>query len=304
MGPSLGCVRARERGKSPKEERRRRRWRKSSWRSPRPAPGPPRKRQEGSTGGSRVGSRHPDVVFFGGKRGFWAISSSHRREEEGDLSSLSPWELHLGFKAPAGREVGVEVMAFSLKPRPCTWDLALDYEEVKQFEVDVTLDPATAGPEVLLSDDLKEATWGRAGCRWPAAPGRFDADPCVVATEGFTSGRHYWQVEATGRFWAVGVAQESLQRRGRVLFRPNAALWALQKYDELCVALTAPSNTYVPFLDGDLGVFLDYEVGQVSFYAVATRRRIFTFRAASFGGQKLFPYFAVLLSTIKLSPRG
>ncbi|XP_074666580.1 uncharacterized protein LOC141917351 isoform X2 [Strix aluco] len=173
-------------------------------------------------------------------------------------------------------------MTFLLKPRPRTWDLALDYDTAKQFEVDVTLDPATAGPEVILSEDLKEATWGRPGRRWPEGPGQFDTDPCMLGSEGFTSGRHYWEVKANGRFWAVGVARESIQRKGRVLFKPNAELWGLQKYDELCVALTAPSNTSVPLLNGEIGVYLDYEVGQVSFYAVGSRQRIFTFPVASF----------------------
>ncbi|NWX48318.1 BT2A2 protein, partial [Steatornis caripensis] len=167
--------------------------------------------------------------------------------------------------------------------------------------VDVTLDPATAGPEVILSEDLKEATWGRPGRRWPESPGQFDTDPCMLGSEGFTSGRHYWEVEVNGRFWAVGVARESVQRKGRVLFKPNAEIWGLQKYDELCVALTAPSNTSVPLLNGEIGVYLDYEVGQVSFYAVGSRQRIFTFPVASFSGERVFPYFCVLLSTIKLS---
>lgn len=170
--------------------------------------------------------------------------------------------------------------------------------------MDVTLDPATVGPEVILSEDLKEASWGRPCCQWPEGPGRFDTDPCMLGSEGFTSGRHYWEVEANGRFWAVGVARESVQRKGRVLFKPNTEIWGLQKYDELCVALTAPSNTSVPLLNGEIGVYLDYEVGQVSFYAVSSRKRIFTFPVASFSGEKVFPYFCVLLSTIKLSPKG
>lgn len=170
--------------------------------------------------------------------------------------------------------------------------------------MDVTLDPATAGPEVILSEDLKEATWGRPRCQWPEGPGRFDTDPCMLGSEGFTSGRHYWEVEANGRFWAVGVARESVRRKGRVLFKPNTEIWGLQKYDELCVALTAPSNTSVPLLNGEIGVYLDYEVGQVSFYAVSSRQRIFTFPVASFSGERVFPYFCVLLSTIKLSPKG
>ncbi|XP_059348067.1 E3 ubiquitin-protein ligase TRIM7-like isoform X1 [Ammospiza nelsoni] len=203
----------------------------------------------------------------------------------------------------SGREDSEGAMAFFLKPRPRTWDLALDYHTAKQFEVDVTLDPATVGPEVILSEDLKEATWGRPRCQRPEGPGRFDTDPCMLGSKGFTSGRHYWEVEANGRFWAVGVARESVQRKGRVLFKPNTEIWGLQKYDELCVALTAPSHTSVPLFNGEIGVYLDYEVGQVSFYAVSSRQRIFTF-PASFSGERVFPYFCVLLSTIKLSPKG
>ncbi|NXJ87284.1 TRI27 protein, partial [Trogon melanurus] len=165
--------------------------------------------------------------------------------------------------------------------------------------VDVTLDPATAGPEVVLSEDLKEATWGRPAHPRPEGPSRFDADPCVLAAQGFTSGRHYWEVEATGRFWAVGVAAESLPRKGRVLFKPDGAVRAVQKYDGLCVALTAPSNAAVPLGDGTVGVYLDYEAGQVSFYG--GDRHVFTFPSASFGGERVFPYFCVLLSTIKVA---
>ncbi|XP_069629967.1 butyrophilin subfamily 1 member A1 [Haliaeetus albicilla] len=313
----------------------------------------------------------------GGRDGFKMDSSLSQRKEWGF------W----GIIISTSQEDVAGAMAFFLKPRPCTWDLALDYHTAKQFEgnqkqperskvpipdvfwaassamsievghppappsisldppspasiswflhvqpqleilhlqppslrssisnlttplpfslkMDVTLDPATAGPEVILSEDLKEASWGRPGRRWPEGPGQFDTDPCMLGSEGFTSGRHYWEVEANGRFWAVGVARESVQRKGRILFKPNTEIWGLQKYDELCVALTAPSNTSVPLLNGEIGVYLDYEVGQVSFYAVGSRQRIFTFPVASFSGEKVFPYFCVLLSTIKLSPKG
>ncbi|KFV92884.1 Butyrophilin subfamily 2 member A2, partial [Eurypyga helias] len=102
---------------------------------------------------------------------------------------------------------------------------------------------------------------------------------------------HYWQVEATGRFWAVGMARASVQRAGRLLFKPSAGIWALQKYDELCVAPTAPSNTSVPLPDGVIGVYLDCEAGQVSFYAAGSRQHVFTFPGVSFAGERLFPYF-------------
>ncbi|XP_075768546.1 zinc finger protein RFP-like [Pelodiscus sinensis] len=82
-------------------------------------------------------------------------------------------------------------------------------------QVTVTLDPDTANPQLVLSGDQKCVRWERAWQRLPGNPGRFDSVPCVLGREGFTSGRHCWEVEVGGgQYWAVGVARESVNRKG------------------------------------------------------------------------------------------
>ncbi|XP_067418512.1 zinc finger protein RFP-like [Emydura macquarii macquarii] len=197
-------------------------------------------------------------------------------------------------------------MALSPEPRQRTQDFSFDPQTLKQFKVNITLDPDTAGPELILSEDLKGARFGKPSLEMPDCPKRFDTDPCVLGREGFTSGKHYWEVEVDGRLWTVGVARESIRRKGHIIFRPNTGILGLQKYDHLCVALTSPSNTLVSLKknNNEFGVYLDYELGQVSFYDLSNKKLVFTFPPVSFNGERVFPYFCVLLSYIKLSPEG
>ncbi|MGH0154550.1 UNVERIFIED_CONTAM: hypothetical protein FKN15_027398 [Acipenser sinensis] len=145
--------------------------------------------------------------------------------------------------------------------------------------VDVTLDPDTAHPALILSADGKRVRWGETRQRLPDNPERFDYEECVLGRESFTSERRYWQAQVGGNtWWRLGVSRESAERKGGISMTPQQGYWTVD-------------------WDGDedkftVGVYLDYEEGQLSFYNVETRSHIYTFTDMEINpNEKLYPFF-------------
>ncbi|XP_026546375.1 E3 ubiquitin-protein ligase TRIM7-like [Notechis scutatus] len=72
----------------------------------------------------------------------------------------------------------------------------------------------------------------------PDVPERFDREFCVLGSEGFTTGWHWWEVSVQGDYnslvrgtawWAIGVAKESVPRKGTFQLSPQEGIWAVGK---------------------------------------------------------------------------
>uniref|UniRef100_A0A6I8PRE5 Butyrophilin subfamily 1 member A1 n=1 Tax=Ornithorhynchus anatinus TaxID=9258 RepID=A0A6I8PRE5_ORNAN len=158
--------------------------------------------------------------------------------------------------------------------------------------VDVTLDPDTAHPELILSEDLKRVTRGDTRQTLPDNPERFDVFPCVLGHEGFTSGRHYWEVEVGVRkSWGLGICREDVARKWSSSESPENGFWALELYENEYRALTSP-RTPLSLTEPlrRVGVYLAYEAGNVSFYSGTDGCLIYTFPHITFSGT-LRPFF-------------
>uniref|UniRef100_A0A8C3XLT1 Uncharacterized protein n=1 Tax=Chelydra serpentina TaxID=8475 RepID=A0A8C3XLT1_CHESE len=164
-------------------------------------------------------------------------------------------------------------------------------DSVTLSPVDVTLDPDTAHPKLFLSKDRKSVKHGDTRQDLPNNPERFDSRPCVLGAEGFRGGRRYWEVEVGDKTrWDLGVCRESLSRKGNVTYTPKDGYWVVWLWDGEYKAFTShPTPLPVSVRPRRVGIFLDYEAGEVSFYNVTDRSHLFTF-TDTFRG-KLRPYF-------------
>uniref|UniRef100_A0A8C0HGE7 Uncharacterized protein n=1 Tax=Chelonoidis abingdonii TaxID=106734 RepID=A0A8C0HGE7_CHEAB len=149
--------------------------------------------------------------------------------------------------------------------------------------VNVTLDPDTAHPQLVLSEDRKRVRRRDTRQQLPNKPERFDTWGCVLGCEGFTSGRHCWEVEVgDGRYWAVGVARESVRRKRQISLSPEGGIWAVGRWWGQFWALTSP-ETPLPLsrVPSRMRVCLDCDRGQVTFIDAGDEAPIFTFPPGS-----------------------
>ncbi|XP_059813883.1 nuclear factor 7, ovary-like [Hypanus sabinus] len=94
--------------------------------------------------------------------------------------------------------------------------------------VSVTLDVETAHPCLEVSEDRKSVRWTESRRNLPDTGKRFTNWACVLGSEGFPSGRHHWEVEVTGnRYWCLGVAAESVERKRPLSHHRCKAQWSI-----------------------------------------------------------------------------
>ncbi|XP_030200377.1 E3 ubiquitin-protein ligase TRIM39-like [Gadus morhua] len=161
---------------------------------------------------------------------------------------------------------------------------------VQQYEVDVTLDPDTAHPRLILSEDGKQVHDGGVWKELPDNPKRFTRWGGVLTRQSFSSGRFYFEVQVKDKTesW-LGVARESIDRKCLILLTPETGYWTLLYYKDVLVFRDDPS-VRVP-LRAELqkvGVFVDYDEGLVSFYDVEARVHLYSATGCTFG-EPLYP---------------
>ncbi|XP_075198216.1 E3 ubiquitin-protein ligase TRIM11-like [Anomaloglossus baeobatrachus] len=148
---------------------------------------------------------------------------------------------------------------------------------------DILLDVNTAANSLLISDDLKTATWTREKQKRPETAERFKYNQ-VMSRNGFTSGRHYWDVEGSrSGNWMVGMCYPSMDRRGQHSYiGHNNKSWSLWRYNNQYSAMHDRKVIRLPdeISSDRFRICLDYEAGQLSLYELCDPiRHLHTFTA-------------------------
>ncbi|XP_034412656.1 uncharacterized protein LOC117747493 isoform X2 [Cyclopterus lumpus] len=164
---------------------------------------------------------------------------------------------------------------------------------VEEYAVDVTLDVNTAHPRLILSEDMKSVRCTDRHQMLPDNPERFDRVVCVVGREAISSGRHYWEVEVGGKTdWDLGVARQSINRKGKIEVTPSNGYWFLSLRNRKKYAFRSEPSTdvHLDLRPHRIGIFVDFEKGQVSFYNVDAKIHIYTFSDTF--SECIFPFFS------------
>ncbi|XP_037552049.1 nuclear factor 7, brain-like [Nematolebias whitei] len=169
-----------------------------------------------------------------------------------------------------------------------------ELRSVQLFAVDVVLDPDTAHPELILSDDGKQVHHADERKDLPDNPKRFRDCVNVLGKQSFSSGRFYFEVQVKGKTdWTLGVSTESIDRKGELTLQPESGFWTIylrngdeyEAFDKPIVHLPLRCHPQ------KVGVFVDYKEGLVSFYDVDTADLLYSFTRCCFA-EKLLPFFS------------
>ncbi|XP_061102937.1 zinc-binding protein A33-like [Conger conger] len=155
----------------------------------------------------------------------------------------------------------------------------------------VMMDLNTAHAYFFLSDDLTTVRDTGTVQNCPDNPERFYLCGCVLGSEGFTSGKHSWEVKVGNtREWSVGVVKESINRKGNITCSPGEGFWVimLRNGDEYSAAGAA--DLTLERKPQSIRVQLDYDGGEVSFFNSSDMSLIYTFKDTF--TERVFPYFS------------
>ncbi|KAM7393637.1 hypothetical protein PAMP_020494 [Pampus punctatissimus] len=222
-----------------------------------------------------------------------------------DLAQLMENLLELGGNdKPRGRPLAAEP-----KDKPETLDSPLNIttaekrSELLKYATVLTMDSKTAHKRIALTEGFTKASVSDEHTNYPDSPERFAVCSQVLASKGFSRGRHYWEVRmSSNNFIGIGLSYSSIDRKGPASrLGRNAQSWCVEWFN---VKLSAWHNSSETVLVNPnpkrVGVLLDCEEGTATFYNVADRAYPFHSFVFPFN-EAVYPAFWIFSSGSSIS---
>ncbi|XP_059403488.1 E3 ubiquitin-protein ligase TRIM39-like [Carassius carassius] len=155
-------------------------------------------------------------------------------------------------------------------------------EELRQHAVEITIDRKSLHPDLKVSQDCKTV---RDSADYNHTGEEFPYQLCAFGAQRFTSGRHYWEVELAQEntppknYWLIGVMKEGcLFSRDKPALTPSNGFWFLFSDGPNGFHTNTDQSVKLSLTPRpeELGVLLDYDDGQLSFYNVTERKHLLT----------------------------
>ncbi|XP_038158471.1 nuclear factor 7, brain isoform X1 [Cyprinodon tularosa] len=155
----------------------------------------------------------------------------------------------------------------------------------------VILDPSTAHPCLILSEDLTSLHYSKQPSCCHDNPERFHVSAEVVGMSSLGSGSHHWIVETgSNKDWLLGVASLSAPRNTEVAARPENGFWTICfREGELRAMSSPPTLLTVKSKPEQVKVQLDCSKGTVSFSDPVDHSLLYEFTQTF--TEPLLPYF-------------
>nr|XP_035968017.1 putative tripartite motif-containing protein 75 [Halichoerus grypus] len=215
--------------------------------------------------------------------------------ENSVLSELELLSQIKNFYRRSEDEISPSIFSIQLRREGCSFppQYSALQKIINKFRVDIILDHETAHPNLIVSEDKKRVTFTKRKQNVPHFPKRFTANTIVLGFPYFYSGRHYWEVEVGDKSeWAVGICKDSLPTKARRSPLAWQGCWMIQRQEGGYEAVGAiPTFLRLDANPRGIGIFLDYELGEISFYNRTEKSHIYTFTDTF--TRPLRPYFYV-----------
>ncbi|XP_074509261.1 tripartite motif containing 35-28 [Sebastes fasciatus] len=155
----------------------------------------------------------------------------------------------------------------------------------------VVLNPNTASPWLFLNADLSSVKESTERLTTPDNPERFDPCVFVLGAEGYTSGKHRWDViVGDNPKWIVGVCKESVPRKKKFTVSTNRGVWSIG-LSKGVYTVSTPERTELQVQQRPerIRIKLNIDKGEVSFWDGGTAKHLVTLTHEF--DEKMFPIF-------------
>lgn len=159
------------------------------------------------------------------------------------------------------------------------------------FADPVVFNPNTASPWLSLNDDISSLKESSERLTTPDNPERFDPCVFVLGAEGYTSGKHRWEVVVGDNpRWIVGVCKESVPRKKKFTVSTSNGVWSIG-LSKGVYTVSTPEHTelQVQQRPEKIRIKLNLDTGEVSFWDAGTAAHLVSLTHKF--DEKIYPIF-------------